>query len=172
MAHSIELLFDESVDAAIRRDWAALADAGLPSLAHHRSPTNRPHVTLAAAARSLAGADDSLAETAKSLPVPCRIGAPVVFGRGPVTLVRLIVPSAQLLGLQAEVVAHLARRGVSFLFGHTAAGQWTPHVTLCRRLPADDLPAALGVIGAADVVGRFTGLRRWDGDARTEHSLG
>ena len=51
MAHSVELLFDQSTDAAIRRQWAALADAGLPSQANHPSPTNRPHVTLTVAQR-------------------------------------------------------------------------------------------------------------------------
>ena len=37
------------------------------------------------------------------LPFACRIGTPMVFGGGPVTLVRLLVLSAELLALQAEV---------------------------------------------------------------------
>jgi hypothetical protein len=66
MAHSIELLFDDATEAAVRRDWTALAQAGLPSQGQHRSPTNRPHVTLCrrlssrdlAAALEVIGADD------------------------------------------------------------------------------------------------------------------
>ena len=35
MVQSIELLLDDDGDAALRASWAALADAGLPSLADH-----------------------------------------------------------------------------------------------------------------------------------------
>jgi len=45
---SIELTFDEETESAVRADWRALAGAGLPSLARHSGPTNRPHLTLAA----------------------------------------------------------------------------------------------------------------------------
>lgn len=44
-------------DAIIRGEWAALADAGLPSQARHRSPTNLPHVTLSVADRIDAAVD-------------------------------------------------------------------------------------------------------------------
>lgn len=168
MAHSVELLFDPEIDAFIRADWAALADAGLPSQARHRSPTNRPHVTLTVADRIDAAVDAALWEPARQFPLECRIGAPMIFGRTALTLVRLIVPAAGLLRLHESVDAICAPFMPDGPFPHARPGQWTPHVTLCRRLPPTDLAAALEVIGADDVVGTFAGLRRWDGDARVD----
>lgn len=171
MAHSVELLLDPATDAVVRAEWTALADAGLPSLALHTSPTNRPHVTLTAAAHIDAGADADLTDLATRLPMPCLLGAPMVFGRGTVTLVRLAVPSAELLEFQRSVSETVAAQLTSGSYLHTQPGRWTPHVTLCRRLPAEQLPTALGVIAARSIEGEFAALRRWDGDARVDHLL-
>ena len=45
---TVELLLDEAADSTVREAWRRLADAGLPSQARHPSPTNSPHLTLAA----------------------------------------------------------------------------------------------------------------------------
>jgi 2'-5' RNA ligase superfamily len=172
MVHSVELLVDPDTDAAIRRDWAALAEAGLPSQARHRSPTNRPHTTLAVSDRIDQAVDTDLAAVAGLLPLGCRIGAPMLFGRRTLTLVRLVVPSAELLRVHEAVDAICAPRMTPGPLPHSHPGQWTPHVTLCRRLAPADVATALDVIGAADVVGAFAGLRRWDGDARVEYPIG
>lgn len=50
---SIELVFDDDTESAIRADWVRLAEAGLPSLASHTGASNRPHLTLAAGAELL-----------------------------------------------------------------------------------------------------------------------
>lgn len=171
MAHSIELLLNPDIDSEVRREWAALVDAGVPSLAQHRSPTNRPHTTLTAAERIAPNADEPLAALAERLPIPCRLGAPVVFGRGTVTLVRLVVPSAELLEFHRCVTELVAPQVPSGSYPHTLPGRWTPHVTLCRRLPMGQLPAALDVIAAQTLEGSFSALRRWDGDARVDHLL-
>lgn len=168
MAHSVELLFDAEADAAIRRQWAALVEAGLPSQALHRSPTNRPHVTLTVAERIDPDVDAALREPASHLPLDCTVGAPMVFGGRSLVLVRLIVPSDGLLRLQASVDAICAPHAGGGPFPHARPGQWTPHVTLARRLAPADLPAALEAIGTDDVPGTFAGLRRWDGDARID----
>lgn len=172
MAHSIELLFDEATEAAVRRDWTALAQAGLPSQGRHPSPTNRPHVTLAVSNHIDPAVDAELTELAHRLPLSCRIGAAMVFGRTALTLVRLIVPSAALLDLHAGVAVISAPHQTPGPFAHSQPSHWTPHVTLCRRLPARDLPAALEVIGADDLDGTFAALRRWDGDARVDTPIG
>ena len=172
MAHSIELLFDEATETVVRRDWTALADAGLPSQGHHRSPTNRPHVTMAVSRRIDPAVDAQLLEPARLLPLDCRIGAVMVFGHATVSLVRLIVPSAALLELHGHVSAISAPHQTPGPYPHSQPGQWTPHVTLCRRLPARDLPAALKALGADDLVGTFAQLRRWDGDARVDTVIG
>lgn len=168
MAHSVELLFDQHTEAAIVRDWTALAEAGLHSQARHTSPTNRPHVTLTVAERIDPAVDAALWEPARQLPLECTIGAPMIFGRTALTLVRLIVPAAGLLRLHESVNAICAPYLSSEAFQHVRPGRWTPHVTLCRRLAPWDLAAALEVIGADGIVGTFAGLRRWDGDARVD----
>ncbi|HZU48791.1 MAG TPA: 2'-5' RNA ligase family protein, partial [Mycobacterium sp.] len=47
MVHSIELIFDDGTEAAIRRIWNDLAAAGIPS----QAPASRPHATMAVAER-------------------------------------------------------------------------------------------------------------------------
>lgn len=172
MVHSVELTLDAGADAAVRDIWQALAAAGVPSQAGHRSPTNRPHVTVTVAEQMSAGADADLVSLLDRLPLPCRIGAPMIFGRGPYTLVLLVIPSAELLDLHTQVNRICLPHMVSEPLGHTLPGQWTPHVTLARRLRADLLEPALTVAGSgADIVGEFAGLRHWDGNARQEHPI-
>jgi hypothetical protein len=168
VAHSVELLFDSDTAAAVVRQWTALAEAGLPSQARHRSPSNRPHVTLTVGERIDPAVDVALREPAGRLPLECVIGVPMVFGRTTLALVRLIVPAAGLLRLHESVDSICAPYLSPEAFPHARPGRWTPHVTLCRRLARADLAAALEVIGADDLVGTFAGLRRWDGDARVD----
>lgn len=172
MAHSLELLVDDATDAAVRLEWTALADAGLPSQANHRSPSNRPHVTVAVSDHISPDVDPLLSEVVGELPLECRLGAPVVFGGRSLTLARLVVPSAALLGFQDRVSVACAPHLTPGPFPHSVPGRWTPHVTLCRRLAPSDLPAALAVLGHDDLVGVFDRLRRWDGDARVDTVLG
>ena len=172
MVHSIELTLDTAADGAVRDLWQALAEGGVPSQAGHRSPTNRPHVTVTVAARMSAGVDAGLAPLLDRLPLRCRIGAPMFFGRGPYTLVLLVIPSVELLDLHAQVhricLPHMDPEPLR----HTLPGQWTPHVTLARRIGADLLERALTVVGTgADIEGEFAGLRHWDGDVRQERPI-
>ena len=80
MVHSIELLLDPDSDAAIRRIWAKLADAELPSQAANNSPSNRPHISLVVAERIDADVDILLRPIAQWLPIRCVVGAPLLFG--------------------------------------------------------------------------------------------
>ena len=169
--HSIELLFDPDTEASIRLIWDDLAAAGLPSQAAHRSPSNRPHVTLAVAESIAPAVDGLLAGVAARLPVRCLVGAPLLFGSGKRVLARLAVPSAEVTLLQAEVALTTLEHMRPGPVAHTLPGAWTPHVTLCRRLAPDDVAAALDVIGSAYITGTFAGLRRWDSTTRTEHQI-
>ncbi|WP_299562530.1 2'-5' RNA ligase family protein [uncultured Mycolicibacterium sp.] len=167
MVHSLELVFDDRTEAAVRRIWSALADAGIPS----QSLAARPHATLAVAARIDPGVDAELAPLRERFPLPCVLGAPLVFGRGAV-LARLLVPSAELLAVHAEVY----RRALPYLspgpMDHTEPGRWTGHVTLARRIPPARMAAAVRLAGTpADIVGTVVGLRRWVGERRTEIEL-
>jgi hypothetical protein len=173
MAHSIELLLDPDSDAAIRLLWQRLVDAGLPSNQNIRSGTNRPHITLVAAERISPDVDESLAELAADFPVPCLIGAPMVFGRGRLTLVRCIVPSTSLLTLHDEVYRKCLPHLPAGPFVHCAPGQWSPHTTLGRRFTPEQISDAIANVAQISHVipAQAVGLRRWDSDLRVEHQL-
>lgn len=49
---------------------------------------------------------------------------------------------------------------------HTRPGEWTPHVTLARRLRVSDIPAARTLV-AGELRGQATALRRWDAVSQT-----
>lgn len=169
MVHSIELVFDAGTEAGIRRLWAELADAGIPS----QAPASRPHVTLVVAQRIDPAVDALLAPVVAALPLDCTLGAALLFGRGHAVLARLVVPSIALLGLHAEVYRlsepHLSPEPMP----HTAPGQWTPHVTMARHVGPAHLGRALRIAGRpGSISGRFAGLRRWDGGKRVEYPLG
>ena len=173
MVHSVELLLDAHGDAAVRRVWDALTEAGVRSQAAHRSPTNRPHVTMTVASGLSEQVDGDLTAALDRLPLRCRLGAPTVFGRGPFTLVLLVVPSAELLDLHAEVHRICMPHMISGPLPHAEPGQWTPHVTLARRLDAGHLRDAVTVVSAATpIVGEFVAIRHWDGDAHREYPIG
>ena len=163
---SIELTFDGSLDALIRSDWARLADAGLPSLASHTAPSNRPHMTLAAGNSLLLDADaqDVWAE----LPVEARFSGVVVFPsqQGKYVLARLVVLSKALLELHAGL--HRRCTGAD---ANTTPGAWTPHVTLARRLPGHLVGAAVDCVDVR-AEGQCIEARLWDSTTRTVTPLG
>jgi len=199
MAHSIELLFDDDTDAALCRTWDGLTEAGVPSQNRVSSPTNRPHVTMVVANHLDPAVDAELTSLADRLPLPCLVGAPLVFGpppkltngresstsskyfvdrgepggRGHLTLAHLIVPSAELLAFHHRVydicVPHMSPGPAP----HSSPGNWTAHATLGRRLNSAHLSTAFAAVPALTGThrGSFTALRRWDGDARVEHVL-
>jgi hypothetical protein len=52
---------------------------------------------------------------------------------------------------------------------HTEPDDWTPHVTLARRVPPDRLARALGIAARpAEISATASGLRLWKGNERTE----
>jgi 2'-5' RNA ligase len=158
---SIELLLDPDTEARVRADWQRLADAGLSSLAAHTSPSNRPHITLLVRP---ALAEAAFAAAAELLPVPVALAEPVVFAHGDRgVLVWRVTLTDELRELHWEV--HLAA-GPGPDAPHTAAGEWTPHITLARRLRLASLPDAIGLIGPP-IQGAGVSLRRWDSASAT-----
>jgi 2'-5' RNA ligase len=174
VTQSVELLLDDEQDAAVRRQWLALQNAGLPSQADHPGETNRPHVTL-----TVAGKVPPYLETAVKaaftgrVPIPVRLGGVVCFpagsgapGAAQQVLARLVVPNWELLELQATAAELFeALPGTS---PQLQPGAWTPHVTLARRMPADQVSAALAALGRVEESsGTGVEIRRWNSEERT-----
>jgi hypothetical protein len=168
MVHSVELVFDPDTEAAIRHIWEGLAAVGVPS----QAPASRPHVTLTVANGIEPAVDALLAKLGDRFPLECVVGAPVLFGRSKLVLARLIVPTIDLLAVQADVHRTCLPHLMPGPLANTLPGQWTGHVTLARRLGGGQLGKALHVAGRpAEIGGRFTGLRRWDGNQKAEYPI-
>jgi hypothetical protein len=167
--HHVDLVLDADADAAVREVWRRLDTEGRPSLAHHRSPSNRPHTTLG---MSRAWVDDDgragLGRALGALPLVCRVGAPVVFGRGPFVLAVLVVPSPGLISLHRTVAGLLPPA-----HEHLEPGAWTPHVTLANRLGVGQVGPALEVLVACSLPARvsFEAARHWDSVVRLDEPL-
>ncbi len=96
-----------------------------------------------------------MATLAARFPFACRIGAPLLFGRAKVVLARLVVPTAALLDVHAEVhrlcLPHLPPGPMA----NALPGQWTAHVTLARRVGPAQLGRALRIAGKPqEIVGQ------------------
>lgn len=172
MVQSVELVLDGLADATIREQWAALADAGLPSQAHHRSPTNAPHITMAEAASLNDNVEARLSSIPARFPLPITIGPLLVFGAKRFVLVRLVIPNAALLEAHAVVAEAFAEsRGQSELL---APGRWVPHVTLAHRLTAEQLGQAVELLASGPMTYEAEAVapRRFDSEARRTWIIG
>jgi 2'-5' RNA ligase len=174
VTQSVELLLDDELDAAVRREWVALLAADLPSQGRHTSETNRPHVTLTVAGTVLPYIETALkAELTGHLPVPVRLGGLLCFaGRGGrYVLARAVVPSTELLELQAACAALFD--GLPGLSPQLLPGAWTPHVTLARNLPTEWVGTAFAALGELpELIGAAVTVRRWDSEGRTAWRVG
>ena len=165
VVHSVELLFDPETEAVIRASWDALRAAGVQA----QAAAARPHTTLTVANQIDDAVLPTLAGLAGAFPFEARIGAALVFGRSAGILARLVVPSVELLDLHAEVARRTAPHLRPGPLPHTVPGDWTPHVTLARRVSPDRLAAALHIAARpADIAATVSGLRLWNGNARKE----
>lgn len=168
MVHSVELVFDPDTEAAIRHIWDGLREVGIPS----QAPASRPHVTLTVAERIDPEVDALVASLVPRFPLRCVVGAPLLFGRSQLILTRLIVPTADLLAVHADVYRLSLPHMQPGPMANSLPGQWTGHTTLARRVQGSQLGRALRVAGRpSEIKGSFTGLRRWDGGSKTEYPI-
>lgn len=163
--HSVEGLLDADTDTRVRREWSALAEAGLPSQAGHQGTTNAPHLTLSAAGSVPEAVEARIAQALSGMrPVPVRLGAIVVMGSRRFVLARLVVPTALLLTLHQTVAD--AMEAAPDVPERVRGGLWTPHVTLARGLAVEQVGEALAVLGPVRPLdGAVESVRRWDPDA-------
>jgi hypothetical protein len=155
---ALELVLDARSDAVVRADWEALRAAGLPSQADHRGASNRPHVTVLAAAGLTAAVVAAAREAlAPWLPLVADTAGVLTLGTGRLVLARPV---------RLPVAALDAVEQVRALAVPVPPGPWRPHLTLSRRLPADRLAEALLALAAlgTGAAGRvtLTAVRHWD----------
>jgi len=162
---TVELLLDDELDGLVSGAWARLAAAGLPGLADHRHPTNRPHLTLATGPALPAA--DRLADALGGLPVPVRLAGLLSFGAARGALAWAVVPSRALLDVHAAVWAALDEPAPWF-----RPGRWTPHVSLALRMSARERGAAVELLaGLPDAEGALVAARSYDEADRTVREL-
>ncbi|MFJ4809592.1 2'-5' RNA ligase family protein [Streptomyces longwoodensis] len=130
---TVELLVDDAADQAVREAWRRLADAGLPSQARHSSPTNSPHLTLAACPELTGPIRWELAEVAAALPLPVRCTGLIRFERPTSVLAWALDPDPALTALHRRVWEAVASDSPPETLNPLhAPGRWNPHVTLGR----------------------------------------
>ncbi len=164
---TVELVCDAALDAAVRDAWRRLDAAGLPSLATHTHPTNRPHLTLATADAFPFGAEDRIRAALAALPVAVRTDGVVFFeGRQAMAAWRLVADDA-LLRLHEAVWQALDGADRNPLH---EPGRWTPHLSLARRVAPGQRDHVARVAGAL-AGGTLTAGRSYDSASRTVHDL-
>ncbi|MFC9330304.1 2'-5' RNA ligase family protein [Kitasatospora sp. NPDC057015] len=170
---TVELTCLPDLDAQVRRVWRRLADAGVPSLASHPHPTNRPHLTVAACETVPAAVLAEIAGLLRAaLPLPARSTGPVVLpaARGWHVLALAVDPTAELLDLHGEVWALLD--GAPGPHPWLVPGRWRPHLSLTRPLDVRGLALAHAVLPVpCRPAGTFDAARSYDGETRTTVEL-
>lgn len=177
--HTVELLPDEATERAVRDVWSRLLQAGLPSQAAHRHPTNRPHLTLATADALTPEARVRLDEELGVLPFPLVLRGTVRFtGR-----VRVLAWAVR----RDDALLRLHEAVWRVLHGTPAGGRpnplhdpvrWIPHITLGRGrdavwpLPDDELFRGTPGGAPGDLRGRWVSARTYDSATRTTARLG
>lgn len=158
-SQSVDLLLDPEGEHSVRTVWEALAAADLPSLARHRSASNRPHLTLATAPSVGAGQERTLDGVARRLPLVTAWGGLETLGHGAVAVVRTLEVTPDLRALQGVVAGALAVPDDDL----THPSRWLAHVTLAARVPEEAVERVLAVAsGVSPGPVRWTRLRRWD----------
>ncbi|MFD7130916.1 2'-5' RNA ligase family protein [Streptomyces sp. NPDC059894] len=171
---TVELLPDATTELRVREMWRGIAAAGLPSLADHPHPTNRPHLTLATCDDLDHPARAALAATLDGLPAPLRLDGLLRFPGRTRVLAWRVDPDAGLTRLHRQVWDVLGAHATGRLNPLHAPGRWVPHLTLGRSSRASAwwpdhlLPAAL----SAPWDGTLTHARSYDSVTRTVEHLG
>lgn len=138
---ALELLFDDNFQQQVRRVWATLAEAGIPSLA---APTHRrhiPHISLAGGP----GLDSVEPRDWNDVVAPDRIAFDAVAsfaGNGGVVFYAARATCA-LLKYHQDVLNAYSSQVQQGVWTQYRPGWWVPHCTLAQDVTALDLGRAM-----------------------------
>ena len=154
---TVELLLESRLEQTVRDVWEMLHTAGLKSLATHRHPTNRPHLTLVAG-------DWTDPLPALDLPIAVELRDVRFLGRA---LVWAAEPGPALREAQSRVW-----HAVTAVNPLHAPQSWTPHVSLALNVPDRQRAAALGLLtGLPPRTGELIAARSYETETRTVTDL-
>jgi len=147
---------------ALRAVFAASGSDGAP-----RDGAPRDSAAQGGAARA-GDSQQSVAPLPVALPVTLSVSGLVLFRAGAdrFVLARPVLMTRALLELHRRVLDRAP--GASEL---TQPDRWTPHITLARRLNAEQVAAALGVLGDPPPPGSCVAARFWNGETKTLTTL-
>lgn len=146
MAHALEAFFDDAADAAVRRLWARLDDAGVPSLAVRSHRRHRPHVSFALGGSLPQATRDRLRAELSLLSLPelwlYTLGT---FPTAENVLMLAAVVDPELLAVHAAVHDMLAGT-VRAPSAYLLPGYWVPHCTLAQGMADAQLVAGFAAL--------------------------
>jgi hypothetical protein len=148
MAQALRFFFDGDADAAVRRLWRQLADAGVPG---GSDVGGRPHVTFAQAGAVPAKTRAALRDDLRLLSIP-QLWLSMLTAADDVLSLTAVVDT-ELLAVHSTVHDVLAKR-VKDPVGRYLPGSWAPHCVLANGLSPDQLIAgfaALHPVGSIQV---------------------
>ena len=144
MALAVCLLLDPPLDAAVRRLWTRMEEAGVPSLATHTHGRHVPHLSYATLRSwDLDTVAAALGVLAERPPLRLHLDALGIFRRSRCWLAPAL--SVDLAPRQQAVVEAVTATGAD-LHRHYRPGDWVPHVTLAPRLRLHHLPAVAQLV--------------------------
>jgi 2'-5' RNA ligase len=165
---SIEIYLDEHSERLIRSVWQQLDDAGMSSMARGQ---HTPHLTLAVAEaggeRLMHAADAARGELAGLVGAPMQLAGPGLFMHQRSVLYASVVPTRALLATQERVARSAEARGIALL-PTALPRQWTPHVTLAKRLRSEHFGEALQLMQEVPwpIHATVRSIIHWDGTRR------
>ncbi len=145
MAQALEMFLDEAAERDVRRLWARIDAAGVPSLAGQTHGRHRPHVTLGIAESLAAVSRDALRSVLVEAPIRLDLHTLGTFPGEEGAIFLAVTTEGRLLRLHQRVHEILAQ-GAQEPWEYYRPGRWVPHCTLTQRLGPRQVLVAMGAV--------------------------
>ena len=145
MAHALEMFLDEAGDAAVRRLWVRIDEAGVPSLADQTHGKHRPHVTLAIAESLSSVSRARLRSVLAEEPIRLDLHTLGTFPGDEGAVFLAVTTNGQLISRHERLHEVLAEDAVE-QWEYYLPGSWVPHCTLTQRLSHQQVLVAMGAV--------------------------